>query len=420
MTMTSDFRLPDVGEGLTEAEILRWQVAVGDHVEVNSTLVEIETAKASVELPSPFAGTIAAIHVAEGAVVPVGTVIVSITTEGDASGPADGSDRSSAPAEPAAAADGQRTAVLVGYGVASGPVRRRRRTGAPAAPGRTPTMDGATRTRPRAKPPVRRLARELGIDLVRIRPTGRDGVVTRDDVLAASTTLAAASGPLPAGEQLVVRGVRRAMAAAMSTSVATAPQAAVWTSVDVSAGLARLASLRETAGEVRLSPLALVASALVDAVRAQPLLHGTWHETQTGAVIVLPERIGLGIAADTGRGLVVPVVHEPPVDDVVALAMRIQQVVGLARSGAARPADLTGGTITLTNVGVFDVDGGLPILTPGQSAILAMGSVRQRPWVVDGQVLVRPVVQLTLVFDHRVLDGAQASAALAGIAAALS
>lgn len=415
MGVVRAFRLPDVGEGLTEAEVLRWCVAEGDAVEVNATLVEIETAKASVELPSPFAGVVAGIHVAEGQIVPVGTVIVSISVDGDDDSPG------SAPllSEDVPTGAGEREAVLVGYGVASGTARRRRRSAPGVVSAAAPRAGGGAR-RPRAKPLVRKLARELGIELSAITPTGPNGDVTRADLVAAQEQRRPAA--LPAGERIAVRGVRRAMAAAMTTSVATAPQAAVWVEVDVSVGLERLAALRESPGasEVRLSPLLLAAAALVDAVREQPLLHGVWHDQADGPQIVLPERVGLGVAADTGRGLVVPVVHDPQTDDLVGLGRRIQDVVALARTGQARPADFLGGTVTLTNVGVFGVDGGLPILTPGQAVILAMGRVAPRPWVVDGAVVARPVVQLTMTFDHRVLDGAQASAALAAIATALS
>ena len=409
------FALPDVGEGLTEAEVLRWLVRVGDVVEVNQALVEIETAKASVELPSPYAGAVTAVHVPEGAIVPVGTVLVSIAVD-EPTGPA-----------AAAGASAPREAVLVGYGVSSGPTRRRRRAPSAGAVLARPVpppqaVSAASVARTRAKPLVRKLARELGVDLAACTPTGPNGDVTRDDVRAAQHGTSHTSAAVPDGEHVPVRGVRRAMATAMSVSAATAPQAAVWVEVDVTAGQERLAKLRARpdADGVRLSPLVLAAAALVDAVHAQPLLHGVWRESGDGPEIVLPTRLGLGIAADTERGLVVPVVHDPSTDDLVALGRRIGQVVELARSGAAKPADFVGGTITLTNVGVFGVDGGLPILTPGQAAILAMGRVRPRPWVTGGEVVARPVVQLTLTFDHRVLDGAQASAALASIATALS
>ncbi len=421
------FALPDVGEGLTEAEVLHWHVAVGDVVVVNQSLVEIETAKASVELPSPFEGTVAALHVAEGAIVPVGTVIISIAVDGPAT------TVDAEPGEPtsAAQAPAAREAVLVGYGVTSGTARRRRRTAAvPAATHPVPRTPAAavpsaaamttTITRPRAKPLVRKLARELGVDLATVAPTGANGDVTRSDVLTAQSR--SGVGAAPAGERIPVRGVRRAMAAAMSASHSAAPQAAVWVEVDVTTAQEQIVALRARpdAADVRLSPLVLAAGALVDAVRAQPLLHGVWVDAADGPEIVLPERIGLGIAADTERGLVVPVVHDPSTDDLVDLARRIQRGVDLARSGAARPADFLGGTVTLTNVGVFGIDGGLPILTPGQAAILAVGRIAQRPWVVAGAVVARPVLQLTLTFDHRVLDGAQASAALSSIATALS
>jgi len=404
------FALPDVGEGLTEAEILRWDVGVGDAVEVNTVLVEIETAKASVELPSPYAGTITAIHVDEGAIVPVGTVLISVEVD-DGQAPAEPAEHVAAPvAEPAE----RPTAVLVGYGVATGPTRRRRRSG----PGHTPVraLAAPTGLRPRAKPPVRRLARELGVDLAGLVATGPNGVVSRADVMAAHAATTA-----PAGERIAVRGVRRAMAAAMVASATTAPQASVWVEVDLTAALARLELARSApvAAGVRITALALVAQALLRAGREQPLLHSAWHDQPDGPVLVVPEHLGLGIATDTARGLLVPVVADPPVDDLVELAGRIQRAVDSARSGAATPRDLTGGTVTITNVGVLGVDGGIPILTPGQSVIVAMGRALDRPWVVDGAVVARPVMQVTLTFDHRVLDGAQAASVLARVAAEL-
>jgi 2-oxoisovalerate dehydrogenase E2 component (dihydrolipoyl transacylase) len=412
------FRLPDVGEGLTEAEVLRWLVRPGDHVEVNQMVVEIETAKAAVELPCPFAGTVVALLIEAGSIVPVGTPIITVLTDDAAPAP-------------------ERQSVLVGYGVRaeSAPTRRRRRA-SPAGPEPTPSTEPVpeesaappTATeRPRAKPPVRRLARELGVDLRTVPPSGAHGEVTRADVLGTATPAREGRAPQPApaagssprpGERIPVRGVHRSMAEAMVASAFTAPHVTEWVEVDMSRALQVLARLRELpdAAEVRLTPMALVAVGLVRAAVRHPLANSTWVEQADGPHVHLHADVNLGIAVDTPRGLVVPVVRGASGLGVLALAARMQVLIEAARGGRATPADLTGGTISLTNIGVFGIDGGTPILSPGQTAILAMGRILDRPWVVDGSVVPRPVMQLSLSFDHRVIDGAVGSRVLRDVA----
>ena len=411
---TQVFALPDVGEGLTEAEILRWHVRPGDVVTVNQVIVEIETAKASVELPCPYSGTVETLHVAEGAVVPVGTPIISIVGQ----------------VLEATSASG-RQAVLVGYGVKeTAPGGRRQRRGA-AAPDEAPApahpqLSVVERPMPapsgpvRAKPLVRKLARERGVDLATVAATGAHGVVTRDDVMRAAGN-GSATGPRAtesAGQRIPVRGVQRAMAEAMVHSAFTAPHVTEWVDVDVTRSMELVRRLRDDPeyADVRVTPMILVAAGLIRAARSYPRINSTWVDTADGADVAIHPEVNLGIAADTPRGLLVPTIKGATNLGLVELARRVQQLIDTARAGRSTPADLTGGTISLTNVGVFGVDGGTPILTPGQSAILAMGRVLDRPWVVDGQVVVRPVMQVSLSFDHRVIDGALGSRALQSVA----
>jgi len=420
MTTSRVFSLPDVGEGLTEAEILRWHVRPGDHVLVNQVIVEIETAKASVELPSPFAGIVEELHVAEGAIVPVGSPIISIASEGAA-----------------VPADDEKPAVLVGYGVREAGVSRRARRVAevgavpvpdpvvepPVVP--APDLTPASPRGPvRAKPLVRKLAREKGVDLATIAPTGPNGEVTREDVMrsAGAEVRAPSRSDDRAGDRVPVRGVQRAMAEAMVQSAFTAPHVTEWVDVDMSRSMELLRRLRDDPAhaDLRITPMALVAAALVRAAREFPRINSTWVDSATGADVVIHRDVNLGIAADTPRGLLVPTVKGAGRMGLVELARAIRQVIDTARAGRSTPSDLTGGTITLTNVGVFGVDGGTPILTPGQAGILAMGRVIDRPWVIEGAVVARPVMLLSLSFDHRIVDGALGSRVLQSVAAFLA
>lgn len=400
------FSMPDVGEGLTEAEILRWLVRPGDTVAVNQMIVEIETAKAAVELPCPFAGVVEELHAPEGAIVAVGSPIISIAGAGTVT-----------PAEP------QRQAVLVGYGVREGGTPTRRRRQGPV--GSSPALDApAVRPAARAKPLVRKLAREKGLDLTQIEATGLHGEVTRADVVNAigGEVAQPSVGDDAAGERIPVRGVQRAMAEAMVQSAFTAPHVTEWVDVDMSRALEVVARLRERPGskDVRITPMILVAAGLIRAARQHRRINSSWVETSDGADVVIHRDVHLGIAADTPRGLLVPTIRGASSLGLVELAQRVQVLIDTARAGRSTPADLTGGTISLTNVGVFGVDGGTPIINPGQTSILAMGRIIERAWVVGGQVVPRPIMQLSFSFDHRVIDGAIGSRALQSIASFLA
>ena len=451
------FLLPDVGEGLTEAEILAWHVKVGDEVVVNQTIVEIETAKAAVELPCPYAGVVGALHVAEGEVVEVGTPILTIVVAD-----AEGASPSVEPTEPvsavapAAPPAPKREAVLVGYGVrdTTGATRRPRvaaltpqgtatpEAGPPGEPVKPVRHGGLevgrhaeellSRQSPvLAKPPVRKLARDLGVDLAVVDPTGVGGVVTRADVERASAlgsvALQSVSGVRTRGlttgereERIPVRGVLRSMADAMVRSAFTAPHVTEWVQVDVTRTMAlvdRLKKAPELEG-VRVSPLLLAASGLMHAVRRYPRVNASWDEGANE--VVIKHYVNLGIAAATPRGLVVPNVKDAGQLSLPELAAELHELVETARAGRTTPAALTGGTITITNVGVFGVDGGTPILNPGEAAILCLGQVAPRPWVHKGKVRPRQVMELTLSFDHRLVDGALGSQVLADVAAYLN
>jgi pyruvate dehydrogenase E2 component (dihydrolipoamide acetyltransferase) len=453
-----EFRLPDVGEGLVEAEIVAWQVAAGDTVAVNQVLVEIETAKAVVELPSPFAGTVGELMAEPGATVQVGTPIIVIETAG---GPAPGDE--DAGAKIGEAGKDGRIATLVGYGPRQGAARRRPRRGAgtatapPAAPpasprpapepvppadDRDPTTakpgappNGSAHPNgdrvPLATPPVRKLAKDLGVDLRSLAGSGTAGAITRDDVRAAASapveqavpaTGTAPRAPAPArggSRREPIRGVRKATAAAMVSSAFTAPHVTEFLAVDVTATMALRDRLRGTRAyaEVRLTPLAFVAKAVCLAARRTPEVNASWDEA--AGEIVYYDHVQLGIAAATPRGLIVPKIRDADTLDLAGLAGALGELTATARSGRTPPADLAGGTFTITNVGVFGVDTGTPILNPGEAAILAVGAIKPAPWVVDGELAVRTVCQLALSFDHRLVDGEQGSRFLADVGALL-
>ncbi|MFB4318186.1 dihydrolipoamide acetyltransferase family protein [Actinomadura sp. 21ATH] len=435
------FKLPDVGEGLTEAEIVKWHVAPGDAVEVNQTIVEIETAKAIVELPCPYEGVVAELLVSEGETVDVGVPIISVD---DGTAPAAASDsgagavseRAEALKEdlvPAAEEPGtvtpdapKRQPVLVGYGVKEGATKRRPRRpangsaaappAAPAAPAPAAAPVPAPRPQPvdnplpLAKPPVRKLAKDLGVDLTSITGSGPHGSITRDDVHAAGRSAAPAAAPAVPQEdeeRIPVKGVRKATAAAMVNSAFTAPHVTEFLQVDVTETVEAVRRLRgfPEFAEVKVSPLLLVAKALITAAGRHPMVNARWEETPSGAEIVVGRRINLGIAAATDRGLIVPNVKDAQDLSLPALATALNELAATARAGKASPADLSGGTITITNVGVFGVDTGTPIITPGESAILALGQIRDMPWVHEGELAIRKVTTLALSFDHRVIDG---------------
>jgi len=446
MTELKEFKLPDVGEGLTEADIVAWHVKPGDRVEVNQIIVEIETAKAVVELPSPWDGTVARLLAEEGQTVDVGVPIIAIevTGAGSAAVPAepvvaadktDDSERSVVPAPTTGDKPPERQAVLVGYGVKASSTTRRARKAASQAPEEVQVPAA----RALAKPPVRRLAKDLGISLTGLAGTGPDGSITRDDVQRAAggtqfrsekelvengsraATLAAAPKTAsPADEERIpVRGVRKHMAAAMVSSAFTAPHVTEFLQVDVTE---TMAAVRRTRGlpeyaDVRVSPLLFVARALLVAVRRHPLVNSSWDAS--AQEIVVKHHVNLGIAVASERGLLVPNIKHAGDLSLPELAASLHELAETARAGRATPADLAGGTITITNVGVFGVDAGTPILTPGEAAILAFGQVRDTPWVVDGQLAVRQACTLSLSFDHRIIDGELGSAALRDVGAML-
>ena len=415
----ADFKLPDLGEGLTEGEILQWFVAVGDTIKVNDPLVEVETAKAAVEVPSPYAGVVSEILAEPGATVDVGSVIVRVDT-GEAS---------SAVAEPtaAAAAEPKREAVLVGYGVRQGAARRRSRVAAasPATPPATPPPPTtATPARPHhvlAKPPVRKLARDRGIDLATVAGTGPNGAVTRADVEGAGN--GAARRSVPAAPRVDIRtpiaSVRKATAKAVVASAFTAPHVTIFTTIDATETMSltrRLRTLPELEG-VKISPLLVVARALMLACKQHPGINASWDDA--AQEIVTYGGINLGIAAATPRGLIVPNIKDADLLSLRELATALTALTETARAGKTSPADMQHGTITITNVGVFGVDTGTPILNPGEAAILCFGAIRQQPWVHEGEIAVRWVTQLSMSVDHRLVDGQLASEALAAVATTL-
>lgn len=457
----SDYLLPDVGEGLTEAEIVSWKVKVGDEIAVNDVVVEIETAKSLVELPSPYAGTVSAIHVAEGEVVAVGTPIISvgaaIETAASAN-PPPAIDLSN----PSATGGGENQ-TLVGYGPRSGKAMRRARRGpataataagsaaqlqvqgvyeqpgvrasaevVPADEAAVPAVAATAAPadlRVLAKPPVRKLAKDLGIDLTSVTPTGPAGTVTRADVEAAGSTHATAGAATAAAGSTVpglgdrresIKGVRKMMAQAMVESAFTIPHVTEWITVDVSRTtklVKRLRASREFDG-LKVSPLLVLARAVTLALRRTPEVNAAWDDA--AQEIVYHGQVNLGIAAATPRGLVVPNVKGAESLTLPDLARAIGDLTATARDGRTQPADMAGGTFTITNVGVFGVDSGTPIINRGESAILAFGAIRPTPWAVGGKVKVRDVTTLALSFDHRFIDGALGSQFLADVAAILA
>ena len=497
MADVKQFKLPDVGEGLTEADIVTWRVKPGDRVSVNQVIVEIETAKSLVELPSPFDGVVTDLLVPEGQTIDVGTPIISVDVAADAGAGGPGS-RGEAPAagqtpagalpttqaegavlaavnEPSAGSQAaedlvpsppeegasepgiegspapkiERQAVLVGYGVKLGTTTRRaRKRGnarggsgggrlpeepvappAPATGGNGSAAGTGAPGRPMAKPPVRKLAKDLGVDLAALTGSGPEGTITREDVQAAAAGPAAAPAApaqpalavVPGGEERIpIRGVRKHTAAAVTSSAFTAPHVTEFLQIDVTETMSAVRQLRELPEfeGLRPSPLLLVAKALMVAAARHPMINSSWDE---GAQeIVVKHYVNLGIAAATQRGLLVPNIKNAHALSLPDLARALSELATTAREGKTQPADQAGGTITITNVGVFGVDAGTPILTPGETAILAFGQVKDAPWVVDGELAVRKACTLSLSFDHRIVDGELGSAVLRDVGAMLS
>lgn len=515
----SEFLLPDVGEGLTEAEIVAWKVKVGDTVEINDVIVEIETAKSLVELPSPFEGTVLALLVPEGETVPVGTPIISIGAEGEAPAPAAaarteqtesdpylgmaekaGAAEAAAQVDPTeidlsnpAASGSMEGASLVGRIKADrGPMRRARRGSASPstvagaqtqmqvqgafAPGgaqsdevmpadespvpatdqrETPTAPAEALVPARAqdpgvvralaKPPVRKLAKDLGVDLTGLTGSGPSGSITRDDVQGAANGSAGRTSSAPAASSAAssegapmaaasydapreretrepIKGVRKMMATAMSQSAFTSPHVTEWITVDVTAAMQLVARLKKRPEfrDTRVSPLLVLARAVILAMKRTPEINSYWDEA--AQEVVYKHYVNLGIAAATPRGLVVPNVKDADSLSMTELAQALGELTATARHGKTQPAEMAGGTFTITNVGVFGVDAGTPIINPGESAILCFGAINKRPWVDEetGEIVVRDVTTLALSFDHRHIDGEKGSRFLADVAGMLS
>ncbi|GAA1822196.1 dihydrolipoamide acetyltransferase family protein [Planosporangium flavigriseum] len=397
------FTLPDLGEGLTEAEIVEWRVAVGDTVEVDQVVVEVETAKAIVDVPCPYAGRVAALHGAPGQRRPVGQPLVTI--EPLAGEP---TEHAAYREEERAGSAGGSGNVLVGYGTGHGGSGRRRRRVAPKADVRT-----APGSAPRViSPLVRRMAREHGIDVATLHGSGPGGIVRRADIESAL----ASAGTAPAADEVVtpLTGVRRAVAEKLSRSRREIPEVTIWVDVDATGLLDTRAAINGARPDRPVSLLALLARICVNGLQRYPELNSR-VDTERGA-IVRSGRINLGIAAQTERGLVVPVIPDAQRLTTYDLAAALAETTAQARAGTLPPARLTGGTFTVNNYGVFGVDGSTPIINYPEAALLGIGRIVDKPWVVDGQLAVRKVVQLSLTFDHRVCDGRTAGGFLRHIA----
>jgi 2-oxoisovalerate dehydrogenase E2 component (dihydrolipoyl transacylase) len=415
MSALRHFVLPDLGEGLADAELVAWHVGVGDEVALNQVLVEVETEKAVVELPSPFEGTVVELLAAAGETISVGAPLIAIDVAIDAVTETGSADTAEAEAE-------ERVPMLVGYGPSEAPPSRRRRNGSrhrervPAetpdtAP--TPPAPRAPGARPLAAPPVRFMARQSGVDLADVTGNGPGGIITREDLAAHLSR--SADDASRRESRTPVRGVQKHMAQAMVRSVATAPQACVFLTVDVTPTtelVERLRANKHFAG-IRVTPLTVVARAVLLALRAFPGLNASWDDS--GPAVVTKHYVNLGIAVAAPSGLLVPNVKDAQKLSLRDLADELAALTVNAREGRCTPAELTGGTITITNVGVFGVDAGVPLLNPGEAAILAVGAVKPLPWEHEGAVALRDVCTLSLAFDHRVVDGEGASRFLATV-----
>lgn len=462
--MSQIFPLPDVGEGLTEADVVSWRVAVGDTVAVNDIVCEIETAKSLVELPVPYAGTVAELVAAEGETIEVGQPLIRISSpdddgdgdhhDEDAAGAADEqqqvSDKSARPAQPAqdkpAAAAEEQDKALVGSGPKAdsathrprlrptaldlvdtsdldplGPVRSEHRsTGSSAA--------GLAGTVTKASPPVRALAKRRGVSVAELTGSGRQGRITRDDVerqahqKQAQRDFGEGSEPGllyegPREENVQVRGVRKATALNVAASAAEIPHVSVFKEVDVTQTMELRQALKsqpEYQG-LSVSPMLFAAKAIIWAARRNPQVNATWHETH----YTLRNYVNLGIAASTPRGLVVPVIHQAHSFTTQGLAAALTELTLDAREGRTTVAQMQGGTVSITNIGTLGLDFGTPILPPGQAAIVALGSVRKKPWVLEGQVVARDVMVVGGSFDHRLIDGDLAGAFISDVASVL-
>ena len=434
----SEFPLPDVGEGLTEAEIVSWKVKPGDTVTVNQVLVEIETAKSLVELPSPFAGTVTELLAAEGDTVEVGSPIIRVDSDAGSVAPqaplpaeADEAAQVAETAASVAAAEGPGApastepsgAVLVGYGSKGGAATTRRRRPGAVETAQTSSVPAASAGPVIAKPPIRKLAKDLDVDLALVTATGLIGEVTRDDVIRQAQqvsvfrNLQTPEWPEDREERVPVKGVRKAIAAAMVQSAFTAPHVSVFSDINATRTMEfvkRLKASTDFAG-VRVSPLLVMAKAVIWAVRRNPTVNSSWTDKE----IVVHHYVNLGIAAATPRGLIVPNIKDAQNLSLLELAQALEQLTITARDGKTQPAEMAKGTVTITNLGSYGMDTGTPILNPGEVGIVALGAIKLKPWVVDGEVRPAYVTTVGASFDHRVVDGDVASRFTADIASVL-
>jgi pyruvate dehydrogenase E2 component (dihydrolipoamide acetyltransferase) len=443
MSQIAYFSLPDVGEGLTEAEIVTWKVKVGDNVTVNQIIVEIETAKSLVELPCPFAGVVTQLLANEGDTVNVGSPIIGVTVSEATAAVAAGSaptSMHSAVAQNAVTTEAIATVSevasssaeekpqpnLVGYGVSAAAPSRRRRGVAPVV-ATAATQSIANATAPGtdliaivpaadvvlAKPPIRKLAKDMNVDISKVKATGVSGEVTREDILAAAQVASVFKNqttPEPKTEReerIPVKGIRKAIATAMVQSAFTAPHVSIFVDVDATRTMEYVKRLKASAdfAGVKVTPLLIMAKAMIWAARRNPTVNSTWTDTE----IIVHNYVNFGVAAATPRGLIVPNIKDADQLSMLELAMALEKLAATAREGKTTPADMQNGTITVTNIGVFGVDTGTPILNPGEVGIVALGSIRPKPWVVDNEILIRQVTTIGATFDHRVVDGDVAS-----------
>jgi 2-oxoisovalerate dehydrogenase E2 component (dihydrolipoyl transacylase) len=424
-----DFLLPDLGEGLEEAEVISWRVKVGDHVDVDQIVAEVETAKAVVEVPIPFVGQVSALHAEPGAIVAVGAPLISVAHHAH---PQPGLQEPGV-VGPEEAGEGSGS-VLIGYGTSAAP-RRGRRDSLPGQTAPAPAAESAPARPgpvPVISPLMRKLARDGGLDLARITGTGPMGMIRRHDVEQALAAARASTGPVPAADsgprtssrsarasgqepaeiRRPIRGARKAMAEKLARSRREIPEATVWVDADATGLLEARAALNARTPGQPVSLIALLARFAILGLRRYPELNAHIEDDE----IVIPRHVHLGFAAQTERGLVVPVVRDAHLQSVRELSAALAQRKAAARSGRLAPAELTGGTITVNNYGVFGVDGSAAIINHPELAIIGLGRIIDRPRAVGGQLAVRKVTELTLAFDHRVCDGGTAGGFLRYIA----
>ncbi|WP_166987773.1 dihydrolipoamide acetyltransferase family protein [Canibacter zhoujuaniae] len=421
------FNLPDVGEGLTEADLVTWLIKVGDTVELNQTICEIETAKSLVELPSPFVGTVTELIAQVGDTVPVGAPLLKVddgvaaaATGENAPVSDEDAEIAEAVADVSAGVNEEKQAVLVGYG-SQVPARSRRRSGGEPLLGAKPSVADSSPVL--VKPPIRKLAKDLGVDLASVRGSGIGGEVLRDDVVRHASqasvfrNLDTPEAASSREERIPVKGVRKTIANAMTASAFSAPHVSVFTEIDATRTMEyvkRLKASPDFAG-VKVSPLLVMAKAIIWAVRRNPMVNSTWTDEE----IIVHNFVNLGIAAATPRGLLVPNIKEAQDLSMLNLAKEIEKLTLTAREGRTTPEEMANGTITVTNIGVFGMDTGTPILNPGEVAIVAMGTIKEKPWVVNGEILPRMVTTVAGSFDHRVVDGDVVSRFIADVASVI-